>query len=103
MKFPYHVFHNGVSYAPFEDVPIEETPVEMVEETPVEEIKEDKAPITEDTQSESPVKAVEYTKTEINRMKIDDLKETAKNNGIEGADEMSGAEIKKALIEKFGL
>lgn len=44
---------------------------------------------------------VAYTKTEINRMSTADLKELAKENGID--DELSGADIKKALIKKFGL
>ena len=44
---------------------------------------------------------VAYTKTEINRMSTADLKELAKENGID--DELTGAEIKKALIAKFGL
>lgn len=43
---------------------------------------------------------VAYTKTEINRMPTADLKKLAKENGI---DDGSGAEIKKALIAKFGL
>lgn len=43
---------------------------------------------------------VAYTKTEINRMPTADLKKLAKENGI---DDGSGAEIKKALISKFGL
>lgn len=42
-----------------------------------------------------------YTKTEINRMSIADLKKLASENGID--ESLSGAEIKKALIEKFGL
>lgn len=42
-----------------------------------------------------------YTKTEINRMSTADLKELAKENGID--DSLSGAEIKKALIVKFEL
>lgn len=42
-----------------------------------------------------------YTKTEINRMSTADLKKLAKENGID--DELSGADIKKALIKKFGL
>ena len=44
---------------------------------------------------------VAYTKTEINRMSTADLKELAKEQGID--DELSGADIKKALIKKFGL
>lgn len=42
-----------------------------------------------------------YTKTEINRMSTAELKDLAKENGID--DELTGAEIKKALIAKFGL
>lgn len=46
-------------------------------------------------------KKIIYTKTEINRMSTADLKELAKEQGID--DELSGADIKKALIKKFGL
>lgn len=42
-----------------------------------------------------------YTKTEINRMSTADLKKLAKENGLD--DSLSGADIKKALIKKFGL
>lgn len=42
-----------------------------------------------------------YTKTDINRMSTAELKDLAKENGI--SDEMTGAELKKTLIEKFGL
>lgn len=42
------------------------------------------------------------TKTEINRMSLSDLKELAKNEGID-ADDMKGSEIKKVLIEKYNL
>lgn len=44
---------------------------------------------------------VKYTKTEINRMSTADLKKLASENGVD--DSLSGAEIKKALIKKFGL
>ena len=45
----------------------------------------------------------QYTKTEINRMTTAELQELALENDIDGADEMTGAELKKVLIEKFGL
>ena len=45
----------------------------------------------------------QYTKTEINRMSTAELQTLALENGIGGADEMTGAELKKVLIEKFGL
>lgn len=50
-----------------------------------------------------PTEEVTYTKTEINRMSTAELKEVAKVNGIESAEDMTGAELKKVLIEKFGL
>ena len=45
----------------------------------------------------------QYTKTEINRMTTAELQELALENGVDGSDEMTGAELKKVLIEKFGL
>lgn len=44
-----------------------------------------------------------YTKTQINRMPTADLKQLASSIGIENADEMTGAELKKQLINAFGL
>lgn len=53
----------------------------------------------------APVESTEatYTKTEINRMSTAELKELATSKGIEGAEDMTGADLKKVLIEKFGL
>ena len=44
-----------------------------------------------------------YTKTEINRMSTADLQALASEHGIEEADQISGAELKRILIEQFGL
>ena len=49
------------------------------------------------------VKQNQYTKTEINRMSTAELQELALENSVDGADEMTGSELKKVLIEKFGL
>ena len=49
------------------------------------------------------VKQNQYTKTEINRMSTAELQGVALENGVDGSDEMTGAELKKVLIEKFGL
>ena len=46
-------------------------------------------------------KGIEYTKTEINRMSTADLKELAEKNGLDNS--LSGAELKKLLIEHYGL
>ena len=43
----------------------------------------------------------EYTKTEINRMSTADLKKLAEMNGLDNS--LSGAELKKLLIEHYGL
>ena len=49
------------------------------------------------------VKQNQYTKTEINRMSTAELQTLALENDIDCAYEMTGAELKKVLIEKFGL
>ena len=40
-----------------------------------------------------------YTKTEINRMSTAELRELAAQNGIAGAEQITGAELKKILIQ----
>lgn len=44
-----------------------------------------------------------YTKTEINRMSTAELQNLASAEGIENAFETSGNELKKILVEHFGL
>ena len=44
-----------------------------------------------------------YTKTDINRMSTSDLKSLAISERIDGVEDMSGAELKKVLIDKFKL
>ena len=44
-----------------------------------------------------------FTKTDINKMKVEDLKELAKTNGIENAEEMTGEKLKEVLIAHFEL
>ena len=46
-------------------------------------------------------KETEYTKTEINRMSTADLKELAERNGLDNS--LSGAELKRLLINHYGL
>ena len=58
----------------------------------------------EEEQDKFPVQPTsDYTKTEINRMSTADLKKLASENGIENATEINGGDLKKMLIEKFGL
>lgn len=69
----------------------------------VEEVKEKNFldEFAESVAEDRNAKKIIYTKTEINRMSTADLKELAKEQGVD--DELSGADIKKALIKKFGL
>lgn len=81
-KYPYIVNKNGVWYQAGQEVP-------------------------ENTSKNETIKAVEkpqpFSKTEINRMSKDDLVNLAIKQRIENAEETNGAELKKALIQKFGL
>lgn len=45
----------------------------------------------------------QYTKSEIQRMSTADLQNLAASEGIENAFETSGNELKKILVEHFGL
>lgn len=45
----------------------------------------------------------QYTKTDINRMSKEDLVSLASEVGIIGVEDKSGSDLKKELIEKFGL
>ncbi len=82
MKYPHIVVRDGKWYNAGEDVPVENTPVSPDFMNP-------------------PGKA--YTKTEIMRMSTADLQALATEQGINNAEEITGAELKKLLIEKLGL
>ena len=80
MKYNYTVKHDGILYKAGAEVPAFDMP-----------------------KKENVIKAQPYTKTEINRMSTEDLRKLATEQGIENAEKTSGAELKKLLIEKFGL
>lgn len=96
MVFDHRVKFKGVLYEIGQDVPMEEKKAVEKANTKLQEVVE-----IETTVEVVETKEFSYTKTEINRMSTADLKELAKENGID--DGLSGAEIKKALIEKFNL
>lgn len=50
-----------------------------------------------------PFEPTKHTKTEITRMSTADLQALAAAEGIEGADKISGTELKKMLIDRFYL
>lgn len=87
MVYSHLVKYNGVYYPAGTDVPVGVSSVEIKDNKIIDEVKEE----------------VKYTKTDINRMSTSDLKSLAKNEGIKDADTLSGADLKKVLIEKFGL
>ena len=71
---------------------------------PGEEIKEaDKSTSDFSTYMNPPIEQKTYTKTDINRMSTSDLQALATEQGIDNAEELTGTELKKLLIEKLGL
>jgi len=62
-------------------------------------------PLIEKIEEKEPLEEIEktYTKTEINRMSTAELQELAKAEDVEDAENITGAELKKILIEKFDL
>lgn len=93
MVYPYIVNKDGVWYQAGTEVP---------DGTPI--VKEDKAKEDFSKFMNAPIeKSKSYTKTEINRMSTADLQTLATEQGIEDAEELSGSELKKVLIEKFEL
>lgn len=44
-----------------------------------------------------------YTRSDIQRMNKAELQEIARNTGVEGVDDMTGAELKEYLLNVFGL
>ena len=91
MKFNTLVKYNGVYYPVGTEVPIGET---TVENKPTE---------TKEIETVEVVKEHKYSKSEIQLMKVDDLRELAKSIGKENVEETSGTNLKKALIEYYNL
>ena len=55
------------------------------------------------TLEENETETKSYTKTEINRMPVDELRKVALETGVDGAETMTGAELKERLIATFDL
>ncbi len=91
MKYDHMVKVNGKYYQAGEEV--EEA---AVAETPL--------PFSDkDINFEEKPEEKKYTKTDIMKMSKAELQKLAKNTGVEGADEMSGTELKEYLLSLFGL
>ena len=87
MKYPYIVNLNGKWYEAGTDVPASSIS---------EKVDGKENTVTND-------KVAKYSKTEIQRMSTDQLKALAVAEGIDNAEETSGNQLKKKLVEHFGL
>lgn len=83
-KYPYIVNKNGVWYPAGTEVP-------------------DGDQIKNETMEREKPEHAEYTKTDINRMNVSELRRVAKNVGTDGADDMTGTDLKEYLIDLFKL
>lgn len=118
MRFDHIVKHNGKYYKIGEDVPESSSIPILTDDVPdgalntnddgsVNAYDSDNnfvgtidAKNVEKSQEEA---GEHFTKTEINRMSVDDLKILAPTLGIEVTEESTGAKIKEEIIEKLGL
>lgn len=91
MKYDYKVKHNGIYYMPGEEVPIDETPIEN-EQFSLEDYMN--PPETDDN-------AVPYTKTDISKMNVAELRNLAESLDIDAT--LSGAKLKSAICKHYGL
>jgi ribosomal protein S25 len=66
--------------------------------TPKAETKDEKSVVNEPKAQET-----KYSKSEINRASVEDLRKIADEIGIKGSRGMTGGELKKLLIEQLGL
>lgn len=111
MKYPYHVFHNGVSYAPFEEVPdgkenpVDEIPVaESVTENQEEKtlnpemtVIDEQLGLKEHTEPPKRVK-LKYTRNEVKRLTVAEAKEYAIELGINPDDYRKTVGLKNAIV-----
>lgn len=84
MKYDHAVKYDGTFYPAGSDVPVETKDFEIKQDTNVKN-------------EES------YTKTDIKKMPIAELKDLAISIGITDAENKTDSELKKSLIEFYGL
>ena len=107
MKYPYMVVRNGVKYRAGEEVP-EESTQEVVQSVEQEVETKTEEPVADPEEEVAKLKAEykpvpQYNKNTINRMSVADLRTVAKESGIKDVVEKTGAQLKRELIELFGL
>jgi len=94
LKYDHIVKSNGKYYKAGEEVPDYEEAAGEKEPLPFSD---------HDIEFETKSNGKRYTRTEISQMKTADLQQLAEKEGIENAYGKSGSEIKKILVEHFGL
>lgn len=95
-KYPYIVIKDGKWYKAGEEVP---SSASVLENRAIKGNEEVVAKVEQPIVEKQP----QYTKTDINRLSTTELKALAKEQAIDGAEDMTGGDLKKVLIEKFGL
>lgn len=78
-------------------------PNNIVEDTQQEELYGEELQYKAKYEEKENTEEKPYTKTDIRRMKLAELQELAVENDIENAYEMTGEELKEALISLFEL
>lgn len=82
----------------------EGTPNNVPEDIQQEELYGDELNYKQkDDKNEQRTEDKPYTKTDINRMNKAELLELANEYEVDGADDMTGAELKETLLEMFDL
>lgn len=96
MKYDHMVKYNGTYYAAGQEVP---------EGSNMTAVDNSSLPFSDsDIEFETkPVEEKQYTRTEINQMKKQELQELAVSMGVEGAENMTGTELKEYFLNLFGL
>ena len=112
MKFPYRVQINRDIYPANTEIPDEllggtskdaKTTETVDEPKDVDKVDDVKAEMPESNAEESDKEEHNYTRTEVNRMTTASLHELAKELGIEGEADKSGAQLKVDIINQLGL
>lgn len=98
MIYPYIVNKNGVWYPAGTEVP--EGTEQIIDNKSIQS-QNTSNDVIENVLENKTVKT--YTKREINRMSNANLKQLAQEQDIDDIDSKTGTELKKLLIEKFGL
>lgn len=98
MKYDHLVKHNGIYYVAGENVP--DSSPNALDSDVVEETRDDES---DDIVKKDVDNTPEYSRSDISRMAVADLKELAPKLGIEVTEESTGAKLKEQIIEKLAL